>query len=118
MKARLPQGMGGGPGNMQSMIRQAQKMQEDMANAQAMLEQSEYTATVGGGTVTAVIDGKHMIKSLTIKPEVVDPEDVEMLADLVMGAVNEANRQAEEASEAEMSKITGGVNMPGMAGLF
>ena len=65
-----------------------------------------------------MIDGKHMIKSLTIKPEVVDPEDVEMLADLVMGAVNEANRQAEEASEAEMSKITGGVNMPGMAGLF
>lgn len=118
MKARLPQGMGGGPGNMQSMIRQAQKMQEDMAKAQEMLEASEYTATVGGGAVTAVVDGKHMVKSLTINPEVIDPDDAEMLADLVMGAVNEANRQAAEASENEMGKITGGLNMPGMPGLF
>lgn len=114
MKARLPQGMGGGPGNMQSMIRQAQKMQEDMAAAQEMLEASEYTATVGGGAVTAVVDGKHMVKSLQIKPEVIDPDDAEMLADLVMAAVNEANRQATEASENEMSKITGGMNMPGL----
>lgn len=118
MKARLPQGMGGGPGNMQSMIRQAQKMQEDMAAAQEKLEASEYTATVGGGAVTAVVDGKHIVKSLTIKPEVIDPDDAEMLADLVMAAVNEANRQAAEASEAEMGKITGGMNMPGMPGLF
>lgn len=118
MKARLPKGVGGGPGSMQSMIRQAQKMQEDMAKAQEILEASEYTATVGGGAVTAVVDGKHMVKKLEIKPEVVDPEDVEMLADLIMGAVNEANRQAAEASEEEMGKITGGMNMPGMPGLF
>ncbi|MGI6263990.1 MAG: YbaB/EbfC family nucleoid-associated protein [Acutalibacteraceae bacterium] len=118
MKARLPQGVGGGPGNMQSMLRQAQKMQEDMAKAQEELEQSEYTATVGGGAVTAVVDGKHMVKSLTIKPEVIDPDDAEMLADLIMGAVNEANRQAAEASEAKMSGIAGGMNIPGMPGLF
>ncbi len=118
MKARLPQGVGGGPGNMQSMLRQAQKMQEDMARVQEELEATEYTATAGGGAVTAVVDGKHNVKSIEIKPEVIDPEDAEMLADLVMAAVNEAIRQAVEASEAEMSKITGGMNMPGMPGLF
>ena len=114
MKARLPQGYGGGPGNMQSMIKQAQKMQEDMARVQAELDAREYTATAGGGAVTAVVDGKHMLKSLQIKPEVVDPEDVEMLADLVTAAVNEAVRQAADTAEAEMGKVTGGMNMPGM----
>ncbi len=114
MKARLPQGYGGGPGNMQSMIKQAQKMQEDMARVQAELDAREYTATAGGGAVTAVVDGKHMLKSLQIKPEVVDPEDVEMLADLVTAAVNEAIRQAADTAEAEMGKVTGGLNMPGL----
>lgn len=114
MKARLPQGMGGGPGNMQSMLRQAQKMQEDMAALQADLETREYTAVVGGGAVTAVVDGKYAVKSMTIQPEVVDPEDVEMLADLVTAAVNEAIRQAKAESETEMGKLTGGMNMPGM----
>lgn len=114
MKARLPQGMGKGPGDMQSMIRQAQKMQEEMARVQAELEEREYSATVGGGTVTAVVDGKHMIKSLDIKPEVVDPEDTEMLADLVMAAVNEAIRTAAETSDAELGKVTGGLNIPGV----
>lgn len=115
MKARLPQGYGGGgAGNMQSMIKQAQKMQEDMARMQEELDTREYTAAAGGGAVTAVVDGKHMVKSLAIKPEVVDPEDVEMLADLVMAAVNEAIRQAVDTSEAEMGKVTGGMNIPGM----
>lgn len=114
MKARLPQGMGKGPGNMQSMIKQAQKMQENMAALQEQLDAREYTATAGGGAVTAVVDGKHMVKSITLKPEVVDPEDVEMLSDLIMAAVNEAIRQAVETSEAEMSKVTGGLNMPGL----
>ena len=114
MKARLPQGMGKGPGNMQSMIKQAQKMQENMAALQEQLDVREYTATAGGGAVTAVVDGKHMVKSITLKPEVVDPEDVEMLSDLIMAAVNEAIRQAVETSEAEMSKVTGGLNMPGL----
>ena len=114
MKARLPQGMGKGPGNMQSMIQQAQKMQENMAVLQEQLDAREYTATAGGGAVTAVVDGKHMVKSIALKPEVVDPEDVEMLSDLIMAAVNEAIRQAVETSEAEMSKVTGGLNMPGL----
>ena len=114
MKARLPEGMGRGPGNMQSMLRQAQKMQEDMAKLQEELDAREYTARSGGGAVTAVVDGKHRLKTLDIQPEVVDPEDTEMLADLVIAAVNEAVRQAAETSEAEMSKVTGGMNLPGM----
>ena len=114
MKARLPEGMNRGPGNMQSMIRQAQKMQEDMAKLQEDLDAREYTARSGGGAVTAVVDGKHLLKSLEIQPEVVEPEDTEMLADLVMAAVNEAIRQAVETSETEMSKVTGGMNLPGM----
>jgi DNA-binding YbaB/EbfC family protein len=114
MKARLPEGMGRGPGNMQSMLRQAQKMQEDMAKLQEELDAREYTARSGGGAVTAVVDGKHRLKTLEIQPEVVDPEDTEMLADLVIAAVNEAVRQAAETSEAEMSKVTGGMNLPGM----
>ena len=115
MKARLPQGYGGGgPTNMQGMIKQAQKMQEEMARVQEELDAREYSATVGGGAVTATVDGKHMLKKLELKPEVVDPEDVEMLSDLVMAAVNEAIRQAVDTSEAEMSKVTGGMNMPGL----
>lgn len=114
MKARLPEGMGRGPGNMQSMLRQAQKMQEDMAKLQEELDTREYTARSGGGAVTAVVDGKHRLKTLEIQPEVVDPEDTEMLADLVIAAVNEAVRQAAETSETEMSKVTGGMNLPGM----
>ena len=99
---------------MQSMLKQAQKMQEDMARLQEELDAREYAATAGGGAVTAVVDGKHKVKSLEIKPEVVDPEDVEMLADLVAAAVNEAIRQAVETSETEMAKITGGAGLPGM----
>ena len=114
MKARLPEGMGRGPGNMQSMLRQAQKMQEAMAKLQEALDAREYTARSGGGACTAVVDGKHRLKTLEIQPEVVDPEDTEMLADLVIAAVNEAVRQAAETSEAEMSKVTGGMNLPGM----
>ena len=114
MKARLHKGVGGGPGNMQSMIKQAQQMQEEMGKLQEELDVREYTVTAGGGAVTAVVDGKHIVKKLEIKPEVVDPEDVDMLADLVMAAVNEAIRQAVDTSEAEMSKITGGINMPGL----
>ena len=114
MKARLPQGMGGGPGNMQAMLRQAQKMQEDAARVQQELEEKEYSASAGGGAVSATVNGKHTLTALTIAPEVVDPDDAEMLADLVMAAVNEAIRQAIATSEQEMSKITGGLNMPGL----
>lgn len=113
MKARIPQGMGGG-GNMQSMLRQAQKMQENMAAKQQELEAKEYTANAGGGAVTATVNGRHELTALAIQPEVVDPEDAEMLADLVMAAVNEAQRQAMKNAEEEMSAITGGMNLPGM----
>ena len=114
MKARLPQGMGGGPSNMQGMIKQAQKMQEDMQKAQEELEAKEYTTTVGGGAVEVVVSGKKELMSLTIKPEVVDSEDVEMLQDLIISAVNEGMRQAEEDSNNRMQQITGGMNIPGL----
>lgn len=114
MKARLPKGMGGGPGNMQSMIKQAQKMQEDMQKAQEELESKQFTATSGGGAVEAVVTGKKEISSLTIKPEAVDPEDVEMLQDLIISAVNEAMRKVDEISESQMNNITGGMNIPGL----
>ncbi len=114
MKANIPKGMGGGPNNMQSMLRQAQKMQDDMARTQAELEQREYSATAGGNAVSATVDGKHQLKSLVVQPEVIDPEDAEMLADLVMAAVNEAQRKADEDAQETMGKITGGMNLPGM----
>lgn len=112
MKARLPQGYGGGAGNMQAMIRQAQKMQEDMAAAQADLEEKEYTATAGGGMVTATVDGKHLLRSLQMDPEAVDPEDTEMLSDMIIAAVNEAIRKAQADSDETIGKITGGMNLP------
>ena len=114
MKARLPQGYGGGPGNMQSMLKQAQKMQEDMQTAQAELEAKEYTASSGGNMVEATVNGKHQVLSLKINPDVVDPDDVEMLEDLVLAAVNEAIRAAASDSEQTMGAITGGLNLPGM----
>ena len=107
MKVRIPQSAGGG---MADMLKQAQKMQADMQKKQAELELREYTATAGGGAVSATVQNKQ-IKNLTIKPEVVDPEDAEMLADLVMAAVNEALRVADETFNAEMSKVTGGMGM-------
>ena len=114
MKARLPQGYGKGPGNLAGMMKQAQKMQEEMTTLQAELEQTEYEATVGGGAVTAVVTGKKELKSLSIKPEVVDPEDVEMLQDLVISAVNEVLRAVESKTSDEMDKITNGLNIPGL----
>jgi DNA-binding YbaB/EbfC family protein len=117
MKARLPQGYGGGPGNMNQMLKQAQKMQEDAQNLQADLDEREYTAT-SGGMVEVTIDGTHHIKSINIKPEAVDPDDVEMLQDMIVAAMNSAVDEAINTAEEEMSKITGGLNLPGMGGLF
>lgn len=114
MKARLPEGYGGGGGNMNSMIRQAQKMQEEMAKAQAELEEKEYTITSGGGAVEITISGKKEITALHIKPEAVDPDDVEMLEDLLTAAVNEAIRKVEDTASTEMDRITGGLKMPGL----
>ena len=114
MKARLPQGMGKGPNqNMNQMLKQAQKMPEDMAVLQEDLENREYTASAGGGMVSVTVDGKHYIKSIKINPEAVDPEDVEMLEDFVTVAVNEAVGNAIKTAEQEMGAITGGLNIPG-----
>ena len=118
MKARLPKGMGGGPQNMQAMIRQAQKMQEQFAATQAELETREFKVTSGGGMVEVTMNGKKEITALAIKPEIVDPDDIEMLQDVIMAAVNEASKQVEETSNAELGKITGGLSLPGMPGLF
>lgn len=114
MKARLPQGMGGGASNLQQLARQAQKMQEDMEKANIELEQKEYPAKSGGGAVTVVVTGKPELKSVEIKPEVVDPEDIEMLSDLIIAAVNEALRTSIEDKTTTMDKISGGLSIPGL----
>ena len=103
-------GMGGGI-NM-NMIKQAQKMQQDMQKMQSELEEKEYTASAGGGVVTAVVTGKRELKALTIDPEAVDPEDVEMLQDMIVAAVNEATRAAETDMASNMQKLTGGLGLP------
>ena len=99
---------------MNAMIRQAQKMQDEITTLQEDIENREFSATSGGGAVSVVVTGKKIIKSLTINKEVVDPEDVEMLQDLVISAINEAVNQVESTTETEMSKITGGVSLPGL----
>ena len=109
-------GFPGGMGNMNNMMKQAQKMQKEMMRIQEEIEQRTVEASSGGGAATVVVSGKKDIKSIVIKPEVVDPDDVEMLQDLIMAAVNEAIRQADEMVANEMSKLTGGLNLPG--GLF
>lgn len=115
MKARLPQGYGGGgAANLQQLARQAQKMQEQMAEATAELEAKEYSATSGGDMVKATVTGKMEVKAIDIKPEIIDPEDAEMLGDLVMAAVNEALRAAENDKNERMQSISGGLNLPGM----
>jgi len=117
MKARLPAGYGGGPSNQKDLMRQAQKMQEQFAQTQAELEAREFSATAGGGVVSVTMTGKKELTNLTIDPEVVDPEDVEMLQDLVIAAVNEVIRSVEDTTNAELGKITGGMNL-GLPGLF
>lgn len=115
MKARLPQGYGGGgAANIQQLARQAQKMQEEMDAATTELESKEYSASAGGGAVTVTVTGNMEVKSIEMKPEVVDPEDIEMLSDLVMAAVNEALRTAVEDKNTTMEKISGGLNVPGL----
>jgi len=113
MKARLPEGFGGG-GGQNNLMKQAQKMQENMATLQDELDAREYTATAGGNMVEVTITGKHEVKAIKIKPEVVDPDDVEMLEDLLIAAVNEAVRNASDNASEEMGKITGGLNIPGL----
>ena len=100
---------GGMPGNMGNIMKQAQKMQRQMAEAQKQLEEQEVTATVGGGAYEVTGSGKHEVTTVKIAEEVVDPDDIEMLEDLIMAATNEAMRKIDEASQQSMAKITGGL---------
>jgi len=112
MSRKGGKGMGMPGGINMDMIKQAQKMQADMEKKQAELQEKEYTATAGGGVVSATVDGKHTVKALTIDPEAVDPDDVEMLQDMVIAAVNEAIRAAMDDMSSTMSALTSGLNLP------
>lgn len=114
MKARLPQGMGKGPSSQKDMMRQVQKMQQDMEAMQAELEAREYDISAGGGVCKITINGKKEITSVELDPAIVDPDDIETLQDILVAGVNEAIKRVEETSAAEMSKITGSLNLPGL----
>ncbi len=118
MKAKLPKGVGGGPSNMQSMIKQAQKIQDDMTALQEELNVREYEIKAGGGAVTVKINGKLEVLSIEISPEIVDPEDIETLSDIITAGVNEAIKKVTETNNEELGKVTGGLNVPGFPGLF
>ncbi|HOJ48085.1 MAG TPA: YbaB/EbfC family nucleoid-associated protein [Bacillota bacterium] len=118
MKVRLPKGIGGGPQDLNSMLKQAQKMQETMEALTAELEQREYEISAGGGVVTVKINGKNEIQHIEIKPEIIDPDDIETLQDILVAAVNEAIKKVAEARETEMAKVTGSFNLPGLPGMF
>ncbi len=107
-------GMPMGGANMNQMLKQAKKMQEQMMKMQEEMEEKVYEATAGGGAVSVKINGKRELQEVKLASEVVDPDDIEMLEDLIMAAVNEALRKAEESSADEMSKLTGGLNIPGL----
>lgn len=108
----FPGGFGGG--NINNLMKQAQKLQKEMAQAQQELEEKEFEASVGGGAILVKVNGKKEVLSIKIKEEVVDPDDVEMLEDLVLSAVNEALKKADEETANKMGKLTGGMNIPGM----
>ena len=113
MRANIPKGMGGAQ-NMNAMLRQAQKMQEDMAALQEELDAREYDISAGGGVVGVKINGKKETLSIDIKPEIVDPDDIETLSDILVAAVNEAIKRVEDTNSEEMGKITGSIGMPGL----
>ncbi len=114
MRAGKKPKVGGGGGNMQKQLQQVQAMQRQMEQLQAELEEKEITTTSGGGVVSVTMNGKKEIVNLTLDKDVVDPDDVEMLQDLIVAAVNEGIRQVEETANNEMGKITGGLNIPGL----
>lgn len=114
MRSRVPKQFQGGGQDMNSMIHQARKMQDQITALQEDIEQRSFTASAGGGAVSVTVSGKKTLQKIDLKPEVVDPEDIEMLQDLIISAVNEAINQVEETTEGEMTKITGGVSLPGL----
>ena len=112
MRANIPKSAG--PQNMQGMLKQAQKMQEDMDNLQAALDEREYDVSAGGGVVTVKISGKKEILAIDIKPEIIDPDAPATLSDILVAAVNEAIKRVEDTNSAEMQKVTGQMNLPGL----
>ena len=107
-------GMPGGGMNQAAMMKQAQKMQQEMLRMQEEMESKTYSATTGGGMVTATVNGKHELVNLEVNPEAVDPDDVEMLQDMIIAAVNEAMRAADAEAANNMSRLTGGLNLGGL----
>ena len=114
MKARIPNQP---QGSRKDMMKQVQQMQEQMSNLEEEIKERDFSASAGGGAVEVTVKGSHEISSVKIKPEVVDPEDVEMLEDLLIAALNEAMRKADETMESAMNSFTGGLNIPGLSGL-
>ncbi len=109
MKARIPGGM-----NQGNMMKRIQQMQEDMQNAQAEVENSQFTATAGGGTVEVTVNGSHEVLSIKMQPDIVDPEDIEMLEDMLIAALNESIKKANDAMEQGIEKAKGGLSIPGL----
>ena len=114
MKSRLPKEFQNSNANVNQMVKKAQKMQDDIERVQAELEEKEFTKQVGGGAMELVMTGAKRLKSVTLKPEVVDKDDIEMLQDLIISGVNEILQEIEDFSTAEMEKVTGGVTIPGL----
>ena len=118
MKVKLPKGVGGGPSNMQGMLKQAQKMQEDMNALREELDSREYEVKAGGGVVTVKINGQLQVLSIDIEPDIVDPDNIETLSDILVAAVNEAITKVNDTNNEEMNKITGSLNLGGLPGMF
>lgn len=118
MRANIPKGMGGGPQNMQALMRQVQKAQEEVAQKQEELDAREYDISAGGGVVNVKINGKREILAIDLKPEIVDPDDIETLSDILVAAVNEAIKRVDTTNAEELNRITGQVNLPNIPGLM
>ena len=118
MRANIPKGLGGGPQNMQALMRQVQKAQEEVAQKQEELDAREYDISTGGGVVNVKINGKREILAIDLKPEIVDPDDIETLSDILVAAVNEAIKRVDTTNADELNKITGQVNLPNIPGLM
>ena len=118
MRANNPKGLGGGPQNMQALMRQVQKAQEEVAQKQEELDAREYDISAGGGVVNVKINGKREILAIDLKPEIVDPDDIETLSDILVAAVNEAIKRVDTTNADELNRITGQVNLPNIPGLM
>lgn len=118
MRANIPKGLGGGPQNMQALMRQVQKTQEEVAQKQEELDAREYDISAGGGVVNVKINGKREILAIDLKPEIVDPDDIETLSDILVAAVNEAIKRVDTTNADELNRITGQVNLPNIPGLM